>query len=200
MAAKKARAEKTVLSRQEIASRRRALTEKKLTTGGAGRRAIAGVFLLAGGLLTLLSLFTFDVRDRVGPGFHNAAGPVGHALSDGLLGLLGYCAYVVPLALVYAAVVIFVGARDKRRWPQLLAVALLVVSSAVLAQLAFAHSPACSMSGRSRLRSGACASGPRTIISAPSPPSFGWSCRRRRLSKGRGNSSNIARRMSFRNA
>jgi len=141
MAAKKARAEKTVLSRQEIGNRRRALTEKKLTTGGAGRRAIAGVFLLAGGLLTLLSLVTFDVRDRVGPGFHNAAGPVGHALSDGLLGLLGYCAYVVPLALVYAAVVIFVGARDKRRMPQFLAVALLVVSCAVLAQLAFAHSP-----------------------------------------------------------
>lgn len=141
MAAKKARAEKTVLSRQEIASRRRALTEKKLTTGGAGRRAITGVFVLAAGLITLLSLASFDVRDRVGPGFHNAVGPVGHALSDGLLGLLGFCAYVVPAALLYASAVLFVGARDKRRWPQLLAGGLLVVSGAVLAQLAFAHTP-----------------------------------------------------------
>ena len=140
-AKKTARAEKSVLSKQEIASRRRALQEKKMETGNAATRAIVGVFVLASSVLALFSVCTFDIRDRVGPGYHNAIGPVGHGIAEALLGLLGLCAYVVPVSGLYAALVIFVGSRTKRRWPQILSGLLLSLSVAVLAQLAFSAHP-----------------------------------------------------------
>ncbi|MFZ5470208.1 MAG: DNA translocase FtsK 4TM domain-containing protein [Myxococcota bacterium] len=133
--AKRARSEKSVLSKQDIASRKKVLSEERLKTHGAGRRALFGVFVLAASVMALLSVATFDVRDRVGPGFVNAVGPVGHALAETLRGLLGICAYVLPASGIYAAVVLFVGARDRRRWPQLLCLVLLSLSGAVLAQL-----------------------------------------------------------------
>jgi S-DNA-T family DNA segregation ATPase FtsK/SpoIIIE len=141
MAAKRAKPDKSVLNRQAIASRRRALTEKKMSTQGGGRRAIAGVFLAAGSLLALLSVATFSARDRVGPGFHNAIGPVGHAIAEGLRGALGVCAYVLPLAGLYASAILFVGARHRRRWPQLICLVLLCAAGSVLAQLVFAGDP-----------------------------------------------------------
>ncbi|HET9451609.1 MAG TPA: DNA translocase FtsK 4TM domain-containing protein [Aggregicoccus sp.] len=141
MTAKKARADKGVLSRQEIATRRKALQDKKLQTGGAGKRALIGVFLLAGSLLTLLAVATFDPQDRVGPGFQNSVGPVGHMLASGLRGLLGLCAYLLPLSGLYASVVLFVGSRERRRWPQVLALGLLALSGAVLAHLTLADQP-----------------------------------------------------------
>ncbi|MBF5043729.1 DNA translocase FtsK [Aggregicoccus sp. 17bor-14] len=141
MTAKKARADKGVLSRQEIATRRKALQEKKMQTGGAGKRALVGVFLLAGSLLTLLSVATYDPRDRVGPGFHNSVGPVGHLLASGLRGLLGLVAYLVPLCGLYASGVLFVGNRERRRWPQVLSLGLLALSAAVLAHITLADQP-----------------------------------------------------------
>jgi S-DNA-T family DNA segregation ATPase FtsK/SpoIIIE len=147
MAAKKSRPEKTVLSRQEIASRKRAIQEKRLSTGSGARRAIAGVFVLAVGLLSTLSLASFDVRDRVGPGFHNAVGPVGHGLAESMFGLLGYCAFVVPLALLWASAVLFIGGAEKRRWPQVVAAVMLVLAGSVLCQLAFASKGAAHPAG-----------------------------------------------------
>ncbi|MCE9669523.1 DNA translocase FtsK 4TM domain-containing protein [Myxococcus stipitatus] len=140
MTAKKGRAEKAVLSRQEIATRRRALAEKKRKVGGGGGsgRAIAGVFLLAASLISLLAVATFDAHDRVGPGFRNAVGPMGHLIAETLRGLLGVCAYLVPVAGVYTAMVLFVGSRDRKRAPQIISLALLTASVAVLAQLMFA--------------------------------------------------------------
>ena len=141
MAARKSRAEKTVLSRQDIATRRKALAEKKMQTGGTGRRALVGVFILAASLISLLSVATFDARDRVGPGFRNMVGPMGHLIAESLRGLLGVCAYLIPSCGIYAAVVIFVGNRERRRGPQIIALALLTLSVAVLAQLMFGGDP-----------------------------------------------------------
>jgi len=141
MTARKARAEKTVLSKQEIATRRKALTEKKMQTGGAGRRALVGVFVLSASVISLLSVASFSAKDRVGPGFQNMVGPMGHLIAEGLRGVLGVCAYLVPACGIYAAMVLFVGDRDRRRLPQIVALALLTLSGAVLAQLAFAGDP-----------------------------------------------------------
>lgn len=140
MAARKAR-EKTVLSRQDIASRKRALAEQKLQRPGIGRRAIFGTFLIAFSVLLLLSLSTFDVHDRVGPGFRNAVGPVGHLLAETFRGLLGFCAYVLPAVGMYVAAIILVGNREKRRWPQMLSFALLALSCATLAHVGFGSEP-----------------------------------------------------------
>src|SRR5688500_14810510 len=116
MGSRRARAEKSVLSRQDIAGRRRVISEQKLQTEGVGRRAIAGVFVLALSLMSFLAVLTFDAQDRIGPGFHNAIGPVGHAIADGLRGFIGICAYVLPASGIYASLVLFVG-RKRRRWP-----------------------------------------------------------------------------------
>ncbi|RKH45059.1 DNA translocase FtsK [Corallococcus sp. AB050B] len=141
-AAKKGgRGEKAVLSRQEIATRRKALNNKKMKAPGAAspaKRALVGVFILAASLLALLAVATFDAHDRVGPGFHNAVGPMGHLIAETLRGALGVCAYLIPMGGIYTAVVLFVGSRDRRRMPQIISLALLTCSVSVLAQLMFA--------------------------------------------------------------
>ncbi|XXF79528.1 DNA translocase FtsK 4TM domain-containing protein [Myxococcaceae bacterium GXIMD 01537] len=137
-ATKKAKAEKTVLSRQEIATRRRALAEKKLQKGGgASARPLIGVFLLAASLISLLAVATFDAHDRVGPGFRNAVGPMGHLIAEFLRGVLGICAYLVPVLGLYTSMVLFVGSRERRRGPQAIALVLMTLSVSVLAQLMF---------------------------------------------------------------
>ncbi|MBL8936591.1 MAG: DNA translocase FtsK 4TM domain-containing protein, partial [Archangium sp.] len=139
--------EKTLLSKQDIVARRKALKEKKMGTSNTGRRAIIGVFVLAASVLSFLSIATFDAHDRVGPGFRNAIGPVGHAIGEAFRGLLGIVALVVPIVGFYAAGVLFVGDREKKRWPQLVSFGLFLVSGAILAQLMFkedaswAHAP-----------------------------------------------------------
>ncbi|HZH03001.1 MAG TPA: DNA translocase FtsK 4TM domain-containing protein [Myxococcaceae bacterium] len=135
MVAKRARREKPILSRQDIAHRRRAISEKKLRTTGAAYRALWAVFVSAASALSLLALVTFNVRDRVGPGFRNAVGPVGHALADVLRGLFGLCAYVVPAALAYTAAVLLRGERGRRRWPQVASLALFLACAAVFVDL-----------------------------------------------------------------
>src|SRR3954471_8665279 len=102
MAARKGRAEKTVLSRQDIATRRRALADKKRQTGGTGHRALVGVFVLSLSLISMLAVATFDAHDRVGPGFRNRVGPMGHLIAESLRGLLGVCAYLIPCCGLYA--------------------------------------------------------------------------------------------------
>ncbi|QRK08892.1 DNA translocase FtsK 4TM domain-containing protein [Archangium violaceum] len=145
MSERKARAEKSVLSRQEIATRRKALAEKKAKRGGGdagpGQRALVGLFLLAASVLSLVSVATFSAKDRKGPGFENAVGPMGHLIAEGLRGALGMWAYLLPLCGVYAAMVVFVGSRERRRWPQIVAFVLLTLSGAVLAQLFIGNQP-----------------------------------------------------------
>src|SRR5262249_13589191 len=134
MAAKRARPDKKVLTRQEIASRKKALSTRRTEGGGAGRRALLGVAVLALSSLALVALLTDP-----GPGAprtaHNGAGPVGHALAALLGGLLGVCAAAIPLAGVYTAGVLLVGGRGKRRWPQVLSSAVLLAATCVGVQL-----------------------------------------------------------------
>src|SRR4051812_25564244 len=101
MRAKKARAEKTLLSRQEIVHRKKGLSERKYQSDLAGKPVLAGVFLLTLSLLVLLSLTSFNLHDRTGPGFKNLIGPIGHRVADALLPLWGFCAYLLPLAGLY---------------------------------------------------------------------------------------------------
>jgi S-DNA-T family DNA segregation ATPase FtsK/SpoIIIE len=138
---KASKAEKTVLSRQEIATRKRALAAKKMQVGGAGQRALIGVFLGTASLLALLSVATFDAKDRTGPGYRNLVGPMGHLIAESLRGVFGICGYLLPLGGIYAAVILFVGNRERRRWPQIVALCLLALSGAVLAQIFFAGNP-----------------------------------------------------------
>jgi S-DNA-T family DNA segregation ATPase FtsK/SpoIIIE len=146
MAERKAR-EKTVLSRQEIATRRKALAEKKAQRGGGGgevgpgRKALIGLFLMAVSVLSLVSVATFNAKDRRGTNFQNAVGPIGHLIAENLRDLLGFWAYLLPLCGLYAAMVVFVGSRERRRWPQLVALVLLTLSGAVLAQLFIGNQP-----------------------------------------------------------
>ncbi len=128
--------DKAVLSRQEISTRKRRIAEHKMQSDGVGRRAIFGVFVLAFSLLALLSVATFDPQDRTGPGFRNMIGPAGHLIGEALRGTFGICAYVLPLAGLYAAMIIFVG-RSRSRWEQIVSAVLLTLSSATLAHLAF---------------------------------------------------------------
>jgi S-DNA-T family DNA segregation ATPase FtsK/SpoIIIE len=141
MAARTRRAEKGVLSRQDIAGRKKQLTEKKLQSDGVGKRAILGVFALAFSMLALLAVASFDVHDRQGPGFRNAIGPVGHMVAEALRGAFGVCAYVLPAAGLWASVALLLG-RARRRWPQVASLVLLTLSGAVLAQLALGGDPA----------------------------------------------------------
>ncbi len=146
MAVSRAR-EKSVLSRQDIASRRRALAQQKMKASPVGHRAIVGVGMLTVSVLALLSVATFSAHDRVGPGFQNAIGPVGHAIAEALRGFLGVGAWVLPVAGLYTAALLFARQPKQRRWPQVLCLGLLLVSGAVLAQLIFkdergwAHAP-----------------------------------------------------------
>jgi len=146
MSAKRAK-ERSLLSRQEIAVRRKQLNNKKMASPTAPRRAIGGVLILAFSVLAFFSVSTFDAHDRVGPGFRNAIGPVGHAVAEALRGLFGICAFVLPVVGFYAAAILFLGNREKKRWTQVVAFGLLLISCAVLAQLIFkedaswAHAP-----------------------------------------------------------
>src|ERR1700687_164573 len=142
MAPKKTRSQKAVLSRQEIAVRKRVISDQKLQSHGTARRVIVGIiFTLAFSLLILLALATFESRDGIRGRYHNAIGPAGHFMASQVHQFLGICAYLLPLCGIYASLVLLIGSRAKRRWPQLAAGGLLALSTAVLAQLALAERP-----------------------------------------------------------
>ena len=134
MAARRPRPEKKILSKQEVASRKKALAVRRTEGTGVGRRALLGVFVLALSSLALVALLTEPgpLSPRTA---HNGAGPVGHALAALLGGLLGIAAPSIPLAGVYVSGVLLVGRREKRRWPQILAAAVLLVATCVLLQI-----------------------------------------------------------------
>ncbi|HET6982066.1 MAG TPA: DNA translocase FtsK 4TM domain-containing protein, partial [Myxococcaceae bacterium] len=134
MAARRARPEKKILSKQEVSSRKKALAVRRVEGTGVGHRALVGVAILALSSLALVALLTepgpFAPRTS-----HNGAGPVGHALAALLGGFLGIAAPAIPLAGVYVSGVLLVGRREKRRWPQIVAALVLLVAGCVLLQL-----------------------------------------------------------------
>jgi S-DNA-T family DNA segregation ATPase FtsK/SpoIIIE len=131
MAARKVRAEKAVLSRQDISSRRRALEAKKGDATVAGWRPFGGLAVLAFSVLAVVALAT----DGPGAKATNAAGPVGHALAALLSGWLGVCAAAIPVAGFYASGALLVGTHTRRRWAQVGSAAVLLLCVAVLAEL-----------------------------------------------------------------
>jgi DNA segregation ATPase FtsK/SpoIIIE, S-DNA-T family len=134
MAARRPRSEKKILSKQEVASRKKALAVRRVEGTGVGHRALVGVALLALSSLALVALLT-EPGPMAPRTAHNGAGPVGHALAALLGGLLGIAAPAIPLAGVYVSGVLLVGKRDKRRWPQVLAAVVLLVATCVLVQI-----------------------------------------------------------------
>jgi len=134
MAARRPRPEKKVLSKQEVASRKKALAVRRVEGTGVGHRALLGVALLALSSLALVALLT-DPGPAAPRTAHNGAGPVGHALAALLGGLLGIAAPAIPLAGAYVSGVLLVGKRERRRWPQVLAALVLLVATCVLVQL-----------------------------------------------------------------
>lgn len=141
MGARRGTAQKKSLARQEIHNRKRQVADEKLKTSTAARSALTGVVICAAAVLALLSMLHFDPRDAALAAVRNPAGPAGHAIADSILGALGVTGYVVPTALAYAAMVLFVGRRDRRRWPQVLAVLMLCASGSVLAELLLSSHP-----------------------------------------------------------
>ena len=135
MAARRARPEKKILSKQEVSSRKKALAVRRVEGTGVGRRALLGVALLALSSLALVALLT-DPGPLAPRTAHNGAGPVGHALAALLGGLLGLAAPAIPLAGVYVSGVLLVGRQKKRRLLQTLAAGVLLVTTCVLFQLA----------------------------------------------------------------
>jgi S-DNA-T family DNA segregation ATPase FtsK/SpoIIIE len=117
------------------------LADQKLQTHSTARRAIAAIFTLAASLLTLLALTTFEARDGARGRYRNAIGPAGHFVASQVQQLFGICAYLLPLCGIYAALVLLIGSRTKRRWPQLAAGVVLALSAAVLAQVGLAGRP-----------------------------------------------------------
>ncbi|HEY1417695.1 MAG TPA: DNA translocase FtsK 4TM domain-containing protein, partial [Myxococcaceae bacterium] len=134
MAARRARPEKKILSKQEVSSRKKALAVRRVEGTGVGHRALVGVAILALSSLALVALLTepgpFAPRTA-----HNGAGPVGHGLAALLGGLLGIAAPAIPLAGVYVSGVLLVGRREKRRLLQFIAAGVLLVAGCVLLQL-----------------------------------------------------------------
>jgi S-DNA-T family DNA segregation ATPase FtsK/SpoIIIE len=114
MAPKKTRSQKAVLSRQEIAVRKRVISDQKLQSDGNARRVIVGIFTLAFSLLILLALATFESRDGIRGRYHNAIGPAGHFMASQVHQFLGICAYLLPLCGIYASLVLLIGSRAKR--------------------------------------------------------------------------------------
>src|SRR5215831_14181049 len=107
MAARRPRPEKKILSKQEVASRKKALAVKRVEGTGVGHRALLGVAILALSSLALVALLT-DPGPAAPRAAHNGAGPVGHALAALLGGLLGMAAPAIPLAGVYLSGVLLV--------------------------------------------------------------------------------------------
>jgi DNA segregation ATPase FtsK/SpoIIIE, S-DNA-T family len=121
---------KGVLSRQQIA-RQRALAKRD----GFGRD-LGGVFGFAAAVALTIALASFDVRHPA----ENLIGPVGHWFATRLLGTFGICAYLVPVALLYVAVTLFVRAAGHKRGRQMLGLIGLATFGAALAHLSLSGS------------------------------------------------------------
>src|SRR5512134_1024302 len=106
---------------------------------GRLNREVWGVVISLGALLTIISLFSYDYRDRsfntpsgtVNTG--NWGGFIGAFLADLLLQGLGLSSYLVPVFLGFAAVRLFRGSHDDALAPrQIAGGVLLLVSAAVV--------------------------------------------------------------------
>ncbi|HEY6004273.1 MAG TPA: DNA translocase FtsK 4TM domain-containing protein [Anaeromyxobacter sp.] len=109
-------------------------------------RDVAAVVLLAVAAVAALALATFSSLDGAliahGMAPANLCGPVGHRAASILYGLLGFSSLVLPVALAAAALRLFQGAPPRITVVSALAYAVLTLSVATLAHLAFGASSA----------------------------------------------------------
>jgi S-DNA-T family DNA segregation ATPase FtsK/SpoIIIE len=106
------------------------------------RRDVLGVVLLATGLTLGLALLSYSAIDgqliaRGLPAAGNLAGPVGHAIADGLFRGWGFAALVIPVALCLAAFRLLKGAPPRVTLVGAFAFAVLAISTASVAHIAF---------------------------------------------------------------
>ena len=132
------RGEKSLLKKQDIVARRRAIQYKKVTrkTEGGGLRIVFGVALVAASLLAFLALITFDPNINRVDNFHNTVGPAGVAFAETLRELIGLPSYALPLFTLAMALQLFSLQREQRRWPQALSLLVLLFAVSVLSALA----------------------------------------------------------------
>jgi DNA segregation ATPase FtsK/SpoIIIE, S-DNA-T family len=104
-------------------------------------RDIAAVVLLAIAAVSALGLATFSSLDGAliarGMAPANLCGPVGHRGASFLFGLLGFASLILPFALAGAALRLFQGAPPRITVFAAIAYAVLTLSVATLAHLAF---------------------------------------------------------------
>jgi S-DNA-T family DNA segregation ATPase FtsK/SpoIIIE len=110
-------------------------------------RDVGAVVLLAVGAVAALALATYSSLDGAlierGMTPANLCGPVGHRAAATLFGVLGFSALVLPVALGTAALRLFQGASPRITVVSAAAYAVLTLSVATLAHLAFgAHATA----------------------------------------------------------
>ncbi|HCF62559.1 MAG TPA: hypothetical protein DFS52_31795, partial [Myxococcales bacterium] len=135
-----ARPVKRVLARQEVARAGRAAAPARApsaarSSGSSYTLDIVALALFIAAVGTLAALLSFHREDATATRLANLIGPVGHALSFKLFGTLGVCAYLVPIAMAYSSVALFVRGRAKRRGRQIAGVLILALAGAVLAHL-----------------------------------------------------------------
>ncbi|MBI5548912.1 MAG: DNA translocase FtsK 4TM domain-containing protein [Deltaproteobacteria bacterium] len=139
------RPEKRVLTRQAVERTGRRFTPSKgvaaakappaSSAGGSALRDILAVFAFIGSIGLFCALWTFRREDALAARVENLIGPVGHRAASGLFGLAGVCAYLIPVALFYSSLALFVRGRGRHRGRQIAGMIALAVFCAVLAHL-----------------------------------------------------------------
>jgi len=138
----------SVLSRDDE-GRSRSRIQSLRAMGVSATREIGGLVALAAAALFLLSLLSFHPRDSLvgqwgsggGESVRNWIGPLGAALADATVSLLGLTAFALPFLLFLAALAIFGRQRPTKRWLQGLGFGMVLGCLSVLVQLAFPDVP-----------------------------------------------------------
>ncbi len=134
------RPEKRVLSHQAVKRNRRSSSKSKrakvVSSANHGYfRDIIAVFLFVASIGAFLALVSYHRVEASSAKIDNLIGPVGHGVASYLLGMLGVCGYLVPLAFLYTSLALFVRGRAKRRGRQVIGLIGLTLSGTVLAYL-----------------------------------------------------------------
>ncbi len=139
-----ARPEKRVLAQQEVTRGGRTAAPMRQAPSGGGKSApssgglgrdILAVFAFIGAIGVFCALFTYRREDALAAKVENLIGPMGHRGAASLFGTFGLCAYLVPVALFYTSMALFVRGKGSHRGRQIVGLVVLALSGAVLGHL-----------------------------------------------------------------